>query len=157
MNNVKNTIDKVIEFIDNKIKDYDAGNIYYLWCETGEIEIDQSIDRCWDCAKKEAKEIEKETDEEIFIATVISPDWSDTCVVCEDCGKQLEYFLSPDGVCSELDHFLDKNTKINIDKGGCYSLKAIFDCYNSGDYLINDKKRIIELATKILQLKEFSR
>ncbi len=132
-----------------KMEDFTPPDLY--WLSSEDCELDQSMDYCFECAEKQAKILTAELKAEVYVDGGYALDGNDTIALCEECGILLNYTLSASGVKSELDHYLKKNTKIDLNnEEECYSFIAILDCYN--DYL-SLNNRLLKLAKLILESK----
>ena len=135
-------IQSVIEKLNEVIGDFEPEKLH--WVESEYKDVDESEDRCYECAKKKAEELTERLKVKVFVSGG-SLQESDTCAHCQDCGELLEYTLTDCGVESELDHYLAEDSEIDFDREEAYHLLNVLECYPHSEH----NKRIIELAKKI--------
>ena len=146
---IENLIESAIEKINLCIGDLELENSYWISSTEKIDELDESEDLCYDCAKKKVEELTKKLGKkiEIYVDGGYETQESDSIIRCQ-CGKLLSYYLTEEGVKSELEHFLYLQTNIDLsNKEKAYQIGKILDCYNE----VNDKYKImiIELINKI--------
>lgn len=143
--------DKIIQLarerIDKCIGEFEPENIH--WVSSQEVDVEESEDRCFACAKKKAEELTKKLGKKVVVDGGYSIQECDTCAHCQDCDKLLAYSLTEYGAESELDHFLsEKGDLVISDAEESYHIGEVLSCYNVYD---NHKERILKLAKKILK------
>ncbi|OQX21959.1 MAG: hypothetical protein BWK75_01980 [Candidatus Altiarchaeales archaeon A3] len=134
------TIQRVVDIIGQLSKKAEPQKIYQVIndCEkTGPL--------CQACAEK--------TGADNSYIYEVEPDFWDIPQSCEKCECLLEYKLTEKGAKLELEHFLNKDTKIDLNSAKqCYEIMAVFQAHTNPKLLLNPKKTKPKSIKKLLKL-----
>ena len=145
INKEKRIIELAIKRLNKSIGKLDPPHPH--WISSPDMDIDESEDRCYKCAKKKAEELSKKLKKEVIVDGGWGQDSNDCCVHCADCGCLLTYSLTNHGCKSELDHFDIHGFNVYSDDEA-YHLMEVLECYEEYE---NIRDRILQLSKRILE------